>query len=106
MTPHPGTDVSYAFGAIGGNGDGGFLTVGAENNSGSRGQNQYFNGVGTLPTSGTQLVVGSTPGVAGTHTVAFDAKGVTTGPWTNCVEMTSAAFDGTSVRCVSGTVTP
>ncbi len=103
---HPGTDVSYAFGAIGGNGDGGFLTVGAENNSGSRGQNQYFNGVGTLPTNGTQLVVGSTPGVAGTHTVAFDAKGVTSGPWTNCVEMTSAAFDGTSVRCVTGAVTP
>ena len=103
---HPGTDVSYAFGTIQGNGDGGFLTVGAENNSGSRGQNTYVNGQGTLPSAGTQLVVGSTAGVPGSHTVAFDAKGLTSGPWTNCAEMTSAAFDGTSVRCTSGTVTP
>ncbi|MFC7596436.1 S8 family serine peptidase [Terrabacter sp. GCM10028922] len=103
---HPGTDVSYAFGTIQGNGDGGFLTVGAENSSGSRGQNTYYNGTGTPPANGTQLVVGSVPGTAGSHTVSFDAKGVSAGPWTNCAAMTSPAFDGTSVRCASGTVTP
>jgi subtilisin family serine protease len=103
---NPGTDVSYAFGTIQGNGDGGLLTVGAENNSGSKGQVTYFNGTGTLPSNGTQLVVGSTPGAVGSHTITFDAKGISAGPWTNCAEMTSAVFDGTSVRCSSGTVTP
>jgi hypothetical protein len=103
---NPGTDVSYAFGTIQGNGDGGFLTVGAENNSGSKGQVTYFNGTGTLPANGTQLVVGSVPGAIGSHTISFDAKGLSAGPWTNCAEMTSPAFDGTSVRCTSGTVTP
>lgn len=103
---HPGTDVSYAFGPIQGNGDGGFLTVGAENSSGSKGQVTYHNGTGTLPADGTQLVVGSAAGTTGSHTVSFGATGLSAGPWTNCAEMTSAAFDGTSVRCTSGTVTP
>ena len=98
--------MSYAFGPVQGNGDGGFLSVGAENNSGSRGQNTYVNGVGTLPSDGTQLVVGSSAGTSGSHTVGFDAKGLSAGPWTNCAETTSTAFDGTSVRCTSGTVTP
>jgi subtilisin family serine protease len=103
---HPGTDVSYAFGTIQGNGDGGFLSVGAENVTGTRGQNTYYNGVGTLPSNGTQLVVGSAAGASGTHTITFDAKGTSAGPWTNCVSMTSPTFDGTSVRCVNGSVTP
>ena len=101
-----GTDVSYAFGPIQGNGDGGFLTVGAENVNGTRGQNTYVDGVGTLPAQGTELVVSSAAGTAGTRSIAFDARGASAGPWTNCVSMTSAAFDGTSVRCVNGTVTP
>lgn len=54
---NPGEDVTYAYGTIEGNGDGGFLTVGAENNTGTAGQMAYYNGVGTLPTLGTQLRV-------------------------------------------------
>jgi hypothetical protein len=54
---NPGEDVSIAYGANTGNGDGGFLTVGAENENGVLGNASYFNGVGTLPTNGTQLRV-------------------------------------------------
>ena len=36
---HPGEDISIAYGTIQGNGDGGFLTVGAENPFGNRGAN-------------------------------------------------------------------
>ena len=54
-------DITYAYGTNVGNGDGGFLTVGAENNIGSRGQNVYFNGAGTPPANGTQLRVVNTP---------------------------------------------
>ena len=98
--------LSFDYGPIQGNGEGGFLTVGAENVNGTRGQNTYVDGVGTLPTEGTGLVVSSAAGTAGTRTIAFAATGASTGPWTNCVSMTSAAFDGTSVRCINGTVTP
>jgi hypothetical protein len=54
---HPAEDISYPYGTIQGNGDGGFLTVGAENKTGTRGQNYYYNGTGTLPANGTQLRV-------------------------------------------------
>jgi hypothetical protein len=57
---HPGEDVSYAYGTIQGSGNGGFLTVGAENKSGTHGQNYYVNGTGTLPTTGAQLRVTTT----------------------------------------------
>ncbi len=53
----PGEDVSFVYGAQNGNGDGGFLTVGAENNTGTSGQNYYVDGVGVLPGNGTQLAV-------------------------------------------------
>jgi hypothetical protein len=33
-------------------GDGGFLTVGAENADGTKGDMLYFDGVGTLPAAG------------------------------------------------------
>jgi hypothetical protein len=54
---NPGEDISYAYGPIGGSGNGGFLTVGAENRFGTRGQNAYFDGIGDLPENGTQLRV-------------------------------------------------
>jgi hypothetical protein len=53
----PGQDVTYAYGPIQGNGNGGVLTVGAENKAGTSGQMIYYNGSGTLPASGTQLRV-------------------------------------------------
>ncbi|HEX7518403.1 MAG TPA: hypothetical protein VF345_14070 [Chthoniobacterales bacterium] len=57
---HPGEDITFAYGTIQGSGNGGFLTVGAENKRGDHGQNFYFNGAGTLPSSGTQLRVTTT----------------------------------------------
>jgi len=89
-----------------GNGDGGFLSVGAENRFGNRGATVYFNGAGTLPANGTQLVVTGTPGAPGeTRTITFSAIGKNKGSWTNCAEMTSSAYVGKQTACVSGTVT-
>ena len=99
-------DISFTYGTIQGNGDGGALTVGAENRFGNRGQAVYFNGTGTLPALGTELVVSSAPGTPGeTRTITFSAVGRTKGAWTNCAEMTSNIFYGTQTACVSGTVT-
>jgi hypothetical protein len=58
---NPGEDISFAYGPNTGNGDLGFLTVGAENSDGTSGQTTYFNGTGTLPSNGTQLRVTTTP---------------------------------------------
>jgi hypothetical protein len=100
-------DISYAYGPVTA-GDGGFLTVGAENKFGNRGDNHYFDGAGSLPVDGTQLVVTSVPGTpAPIHTITFDAQGVAKGAWENCAELASDAFPGrTVIDCVSGEVTP
>jgi hypothetical protein len=103
---NPAEDISYAYGPNTGNGDGGFLSVGAENKFGNRGGNVYFNGTGTLPSNGTQLRVTTTPGAVTTHVITFQAKGVDVGTWTNYAEMTSPAFYGTSIARFSGAVTP
>ncbi len=57
---HPAEDVSFAYGPIGGSGNGGFLTAGAENKLGTRGKSSYFNGTGTLPAAGADLRVTTT----------------------------------------------
>jgi uncharacterized repeat protein (TIGR01451 family) len=99
-------DISFAYGTIQGNGDGGLMTVGAENNFGNRGANYYYNGTGTLPVNGTQLVVTSIPGIPGeTKVVTFQAKGFRAGDWTNYALLTSDLFQGTNVAPFSGTVT-
>ena len=100
------TEITYAYGPVLTAGDGGFLTVGAENLFGNRGENLYFDGFGTLPVPGTGAVVTSTPPTpGGVHTITFQATGVRTGAWTNCAEMTSPSFQGTSIACFSGEVT-
>jgi hypothetical protein len=98
-------DITYTYGAVG-NGDGGLLTVGAENRFGNRGQNVYFNGTGTLPVSNTtEVLVSSTPGSVSSRVVSFDANaGDDPASWTNCATLTSNAFTGTSFSCVSGTI--
>ena len=53
-------DIWYAYGPSLSDGDGGLLTVGAEDRSGTVGDTYYFNGVGTLPTPGTSLQVVTT----------------------------------------------
>lgn len=102
-------DISFTYGATS-DGDGGFLTVGAENKYGNTGGQIYFNGTGDAPApsfpAGTYEVdVFSTPGAPGeTYTVTYSASGRLPGDWTNCAEMTSDLFEGTSVSCVSGEV--
>ena len=98
-------DIVFAYGPNTGNGDGGFLTVGAENRFGNRGQNAYIDGSGTLPVAGTQLRVTTAPGQPGeTRTITFSAEAVQKGRWQNCAALTSDQYFGTQFACVSGTV--
>lgn len=98
-------DITLTYGAQTGNGDGGFLTVGAENRFGNRGQNHYVDGAGTLPIAGTELRVSSTPGGPGeTRTITYKAKGKAVGAWRNCAEMDSDSYYGTQTACTSGRV--
>lgn len=98
-------DITYAYGSIGSNGDGGLLTVGAENKHGNRGANVYFNGVGTLPANGAQLRVDSVAGSTGeSHTITFQMQSQRPGAWQNCAEMSADLFQGVAVSCVSGRV--
>ncbi len=103
---NPGEDISFAYGLLQGNGDGGFLTVGAENLFGNRGANYYVDGTGTLPVNGTELVVTGTPGApSAAYTITYSAKGDEKGAWVNYVEMMSNLFQGTSIASFAGTVT-
>jgi hypothetical protein len=102
----PVEDISFVYGTLQGNGDGGLMTAGAENKFGNRGANYYYNGTGTLPTNGTQLRVTGTPGAPGqTRTITFSAAGNTFGPWINYARLTSNLFQGTSIARFAGEVT-
>jgi hypothetical protein len=110
---HPGEDITFAYGPIGGNGDRSRLTVGAENKLGNRGENYYFDGTandvadgtGTPPANGTELTVTTDPAAPGeTKVIRFTAKGVEKGRWRNCAEMTADTFFGTSTACFTGEV--
>jgi uncharacterized repeat protein (TIGR01451 family) len=101
------TNITYAYGPVLSAGDGGFLTVGAENQFGNRGDTLYFDGFGTLPVPGGGAMVTSTPPTAGgSHVIEFSARGRNAGPWTNCANMTGNTFPGTAISCVSGEVVP
>jgi hypothetical protein len=98
-------DISFTYGAVG-DGDGGFLTVGAENRFGNSGQNWYVNGTGTTVTVGDEIRVASTPGEPGVrHTITYTALGIKKGPWRNCAEMSGDIWFGTNITCVEGEVT-
>jgi len=99
-------DVTFAYDAVG-SGDGGLLTVGAENVFGNRGQNYYYNGTGTAPAAGTQLAVAGTPATPGeTHTITYSAIAQRPGSWVTCAEMSSDVVFGITTACVPGDVTP
>jgi subtilisin family serine protease len=100
-------DISFAYGPTLTAGEGGYLTVGAENQYGNRGQNYYFDGTGTLPLAdGKDVIVSSVPGEPGeTHTITFAAEGRQPGEWENCAVMTGNLFFGASTACFSGEVT-
>jgi subtilisin family serine protease len=103
---NPAEDITFTYGTLQGNGDGGFMTVGAENLFGNRGANYYVDGVGTLPSFGTELVVTGIPGVSSApYIITYSAKGEETGSWVNYALMTSNLFQGTSIAAFSGTVT-
>ncbi len=96
-------EINFTYGEALSDGDGGFLTVGAENAYGSSGENYYADGVGTPPAFGTDVGVTSIPGAPGeSHTITFEALGSAAGDWTNCAEMTGDLFFGTSLACFSG----
>ncbi len=103
-------DISFVYGTDITDGDGGFLTIGAENAFGSSGNTVYFNGVGTppapsYPDGDYEVDVFSTPGQPGeSHTISFEAWGVRKGEWTNCAEMESDAIFGTNIACVNGEI--
>jgi subtilisin family serine protease len=99
-------DISFVYDSTG-SGDGGFLTVGAENFNGSEGANFYVDGTGTLPTSTTELVVDTAPGVpGGSHTVNFTMVGNKKGLFDSCAHASTNLVFGTVAGCVSGEVLP
>ncbi len=105
----PIEDITFEYDAQIGDGDGGFLTVGAENQFGNRGEAVYHDGdvPANLPADGDQWRVNSTPGEPGeSHTITFDAKARAVGEWTNCAQVRASTFAGRAVDCVSGEVTP
>jgi uncharacterized repeat protein (TIGR01451 family) len=100
-------DISFSYGPQLTTGDGGFLTIGAENRFGNRGANYYFNGTGTFPGANFDAVVvtSSPPAPGETHVMTLTAKADKKGTWTNCAEMKGDTFFGTNISCFSGQVT-
>jgi hypothetical protein len=105
-----GEDVSFTYGPNISDGDGGFMTVGAENRFGNRGAVVYFDGFGTPPSPSFpfgdfEVDVFSTPGAPGeTHTISFTAKADEYGDWKNCAEMEAGFTFGKTIVCVEGEV--
>jgi len=104
----PVEDISFTYGPAVTGGDGGALTVGAENVFGNRGGTVYYNGTGSAPapsSTGYEVRVSADPPApGGSHTLSFTATGKSAGAWTNCAEMTSDVFAGTAMACASGRV--
>ena len=103
-------DISFVYGPQISDGDGGFLTVGAENKFGNTGGQIYYDGVGdapapSYPNGDYEVDVFSTPGAPGESlVVTFSMYGKRPGAWTNCAEMISDTFEGTAVSCFSGEI--
>ena len=98
-------DISFTYGPVG-DGESGWLTVGAENEYGNSGQNWYVDGAGTPVSADDEIRVSSVPGAPGeTRTITYTATGEDTGPWSNCAEMTGDLWFGINIACFEGTVT-
>jgi subtilisin family serine protease len=100
-------DISFAYGPDVSTGDGGKLTVGAENMYGNSGEAVYYNGTGTPPAptaSGYAVGVTSTSPIPGeSHVVTYNALGIRPdSDWKNCAEMTSDLIFGINIDCASG----
>ena len=111
---NPGQDISYTYGPDVSDGDSGFLTVGAENDSGTTGGTVYFDGVGTPPSPsfpnadpGFEVEVFATPGAAGgTHSVYYITRGTKLGTWENWAYMTGDGIVGTTLTSETINVLP
>ena len=103
-------DVTMTYGPIsaGANGDGGFLTVGAENRVGNRGKNIYYNGTGALPVANvTELRVTSTPPApGGVVQFTYDASAKKAGTYNTTANLTSNQTPGVTQDVDTLTVTP
>jgi subtilisin family serine protease len=102
-------EVTIAYGPIAGgaNGDGGLLTVGAENRAGTSGRNLYYNGAGTLPVNGTELKLSSVPPSAGGAVqFSYGASAKKTGSYTSTANLLSDATPGITQDVETLTVTP
>ena len=95
-------DITYNYGDVG-SGDGGFLTVGAENKFGNSGDQVYFDGAGDIPVAGTEIIVNSVAGVEQSKVITLKGKNIANGKWRNCATLTSNAFLGISYACARGT---
>ncbi|RBP53731.1 S8 family serine peptidase [Arenicella xantha] len=65
-------DIHYVYGPIGSPID--FATVGAEDAAGTTGTNYFFDGVGTMPAAGDELLISSVPGGSATLSFQVEAK--------------------------------
>ena len=100
-------DISFVYGPAVTAGDGGFLTVGAENKFGTEGGTVYLDGVGTAPSPsfpavdpGYEVLVDSIPGApGGSQVITFQMTGTEKGKWQNCATLTSDLFEETAVSC-------
>lgn len=97
-------DVTFTYGDVS-DGDGGFLTVGAENDSGTSGATTYFDGAGTAPAAGDELRVGAIPGQSGgVLEITYDVIGRRWGPFQLSGVASSAALASDVTDTVSGRV--
>ena len=102
-------DIFFTYGDVSG-GDGGFLTVGAENKFGNSGGTVFFDGDGTppSPTNASPFYavdVFSTPGAPGeTHVITFLAVGDDASAFANYAIMSSDAFAGDAIAAFLGVV--
>ena len=88
-------------------GDGGFVTVGAENSFGNSGDMEYIDGAGVKPVSGNEINVTTTPPSPGeTKTWTFQAKGTSRATVTNYAELVSNLFAGKNIASAVVTITP
>lgn len=98
-------DISFTYGPDITGGDGGDLTVGAENKFGNSGGMVYFNGDGEAPSPSYpngeyEVKVRSVPGEPGAkRTVSYSVRGVSPGYAGNCARVTSDVFQGVAIAC-------
>jgi uncharacterized repeat protein (TIGR01451 family) len=83
-----------------------FLTVGVEDATGGAGSSRYFDGTGTAPAVGTDLMVEAAPGGTATFTFQVEAKCNNSKPIVNVVDVTSGPTTLTALAATEITPAP